>query len=129
MGVDGTSFGTWMDHCAFVLSTESAIGEEIVSCSVCTLAPGDFTDCTPAGIATWLGNMVRTPIAEDDKGNQVAGTATRKHDMAVGGLDAAFSGIRHIDRGQAHPVEALILSNIAVGVNGTFATGQSGTRI
>ena len=44
-------------------------------------------------------------------------------------LDAAFGGIRNIDRGTAHPVETVLFENVAVDPDGTFARGQSGGRI
>ncbi|MXW87864.1 MAG: transferrin-binding protein-like solute binding protein [Boseongicola sp. SB0673_bin_14] len=129
MGVAGTSFGAWMEHGAFTLNTERAIGEEIESSFVYAIAAGDLTDLPLAGSATWLGIMTGTPVVGDGEGDRLVGTAALNYDMSVGGLDAAFSGIWNIDRGTAHPVEALIFSDIAVGPNGTFATGQSGTRI
>ncbi len=49
--------------------------------------------------------------------------------MDAGGLEVAFSGIRNIDGGTAHGVEAVLFSNVAVGPDGTFARGQSGARI
>ena len=57
------------------------------------------------------------------------GTAALNYDMAAGGLDAGFSGIKNIDRGTAHSVETVIFSDLAVGPDGVFARGQSGTRI
>ena len=57
------------------------------------------------------------------------GTAALNYDMAAGGLDAAFSGIRNIDRGMAHGVETVTFSDLAVQPDGTFARGGSGTRI
>ena len=57
-----------------------------------------------------------------------AGTAALKYDMAAGRLDAAFSGIRNIDRGMAHGVETVTFSDLAVQPDGTFARGGSGTR-
>jgi len=44
-------------------------------------------------------------------------------------LDVAFGGIKNIDHGTAHMVETVIFSNLAVGRDGTFATGLSGVRI
>ncbi len=129
MGVEGTSFGAWMEHGAFTLNTERAIREGIEIGSVHANALGDLTDSPLAGSATWLGIMTGTSVVGDGKGDRLVGTAALNYDMAVGGLDAAFSGIWNIDRGTAHPVEALIFSNIAVGPDGTFAAGQSGTRI
>ena len=49
--------------------------------------------------------------------------------MTAGGLDAAFSGIRNIDRGTAHSTETVIFSDLEVGADGTFSRGQSGARI
>ncbi|MYK30234.1 MAG: transferrin-binding protein-like solute binding protein [Boseongicola sp. SB0670_bin_30] len=127
--LDGTSFGAWMEHGAFLLRTDQLIGEEIEFNSVYAIALGDLTGQPLSGSATWLGIMIGTPIVGDGKGDRLVGTAALNYDMTVGGLDAAFSSIWNVDRGSAYPVEALIFSNIAVGPDGTFATGQSGTRI
>ena len=129
MGVDATSFGAWMEHGAFVLNTVRTIGEEIETNSVHALALGDLTDRPLTGSASWLGIMVGTPVAGDAQGDRLVGMAALNYDMAVGGLDAAFSGIKNIDRGTAHSVEVLLFSNVAIGSDGTFSTGQSGTRI
>ena len=90
---------------------------------------GDLTGRPLTGSATWLGIMVGTPTAGNDLGDQLVGTAALNYDMAAGGLDAAFSGIKNIDRGMAHTTETVIFSNLAIDTDGTFATGQSGTRI
>lgn len=129
MGVNATRFGAWMEHGAFALHTVQTIDEEVDTNSVQAIALGDLTDLPLTGSATWLGIMVGTPVAGDAQGDRLVGTAALNYDMAVGGLDAAFSGIKNIDRGAAYPVEVLIFSNLAVGADGTFSTGQSGTRI
>ena len=78
----------------------------------------------------WLRRpLVGTPVAGDDRGDRLVGTAALNYDMSAGGLDAGFSGIRNIDRGTAHSVEAVIFSDLEVGPDGTFARGQSGARI
>lgn len=92
-------------------------------------APGDLAERSLTGSATWLGIMVGTPVAGDAQGDRLVGTAALNYDMDVGRLDAAFSGIKNIDRGTAYPVEALIFANLAVDPDGTSSTGQSGTRI
>ena len=129
MGMNATRFGAWMGHGAFALNTVRTIGEEIETNSVHAVALGDLADRPPTESATWLGIMVGTSVAGDDRGDRLVGTAALNYDMAAGGLDAAFSGIKNIDRGAAHPVKALIFSNLAIGPDGTFGTGQSGTRI
>ena len=70
-----------------------------------------------------------TPTAGDDKGERLVGTAALNYDMAAGGLDATFSGIRNIDRGTPHNVEAVMFSDLEVGSDGTFTRGQLGARI
>ena len=129
MGLDRTSLGAWMEHGSFGLFNDRVIGKEIESTYLYALALGDLTGRPLSGSATWLGIMVGTPTAGDDEGDRLVGTAALNYDMAAGGLDAAFSGIRNIDRGRAHSVEAVIFSNLAIAPDGTFATGQSGTRI
>ncbi|MDE0333476.1 MAG: hypothetical protein OXI64_00840 [Defluviicoccus sp.] len=129
MGVDVTSFGAWTEHGSFALNRLRTVGEEFESDTVQTLALGDLTDRPLTGSATWLGIMVGTPVAGDGRGDRLVGTAALNYDMGAGGLDAGFSGIRNIDRGTAHGVEAVIFTDLEVGSDGTFARGQSGARI
>ena len=129
MGDDITEFGAWMEHGAFLLRTEQALLEGIDATAVYATALGDLTGLPPAGSATWLGLMVGTPIAGDHEGDRLLGTAALNYDLAAGGLDAAFSGIANIDRGTAHDVETVFFADLAVAPDGTFARGQSGTRI
>ena len=129
MGVDLTSLGAWMEHGSFALNGLHAVGEEFESDTLHTFAFGALTGRPLTGSATWLGIMVGTPVTGDDRGERLVGTAALNYDMAVGGLDAAFGGIGNIDRGTAHGVETVIFSDLAVGPDGTFSSGQSGTRI
>ena len=129
MGVDVSSLGAWMEHGSFALNRLRAVGEEVESDTLLAVALGDLTGRPLTGSATWLGIMVGTPIAGDDRGDRLVGTAALNYDMSAGGLDAGFSGIRNIDRGTAHSVETVIFSDLAVEPDGTFATGRSGARI
>ena len=129
MGVDAVSLGAWMAHGAFILTARRAIHEDAGSDAVYAFALGELTGRPPGGSATWLGIMAGTPVAGEDEGDRLVGTAALNYDMAAGGLDAAFSGIRNVDRGRAHTVEAVIFSDLAVGPDGTFARGQAGARI
>ena len=128
-GTDLISFGAWMDHSAFDLVNQRRADEESESDLLHTLALGELPGRALTGSATWLGIMVGTPIAGGDRGDRLVGTAALNYDIAAGGLNAGFSGIRNIDRGTAHSVEAVIFSDLAVGSDGTFARGQSGARI
>ena len=129
MDVDVTSLGAWMEHSAFGLHRVRAVGEEAEYDTLYASALGELTGRPLTGSATWLGTMVGTPIAGDDRGDRLVGTAALNYDMDAGGLDAAFSGITNIDRGTAHSVEAVSFSDLEVGADGTFARGQSGARI
>ena len=129
MGADRTSLGAWMEHGSFGLFADHVKGDDIVSSHSYALALGSLTNRPLTGSATWLGIMVGTPTAGDGEGDRLVGTAALNYDMGAGGLDAAFSGIRNIDRGTAHGVEALIFSDLPVGPDGTFARGESGARI
>ena len=129
MDSDVTSLGAWMEHGSFSLNTQRVIREDAEIDLVYTLVLGDLTDRPLTGSATWLGIMVGTPTAGDDEGDRLVGTAALNYDIAAGGLDAAFSGIKNIDRGTAHDVEAVVFSDLEVGSDGTFARGQSGARI
>ena len=129
MGVDKTSFGAWMEHGAFTFETDRSIGEGSGTIAAYALALGDLTHRPLSGTAVWAGIMVGAPIAGEDKGDRLVGTAELIYDLDAGGLAAAFSGIRNIDRGRAHGTETVMFSNIAVAPDGTFKTGQSGTRI
>ena len=110
-----------MEHDAFAFNTVRTIVEEIGTNSVQAFAQGDLTDRPLTGSSTWLGIVVGTPVAGGAQGDRLVGTAALNYDMAVGGLDAAFSGIKNIDRGTVHPIEALIFSDIAIGPDGTFS--------
>ncbi|MDE0378164.1 MAG: hypothetical protein OXI20_02870 [Rhodospirillales bacterium] len=129
MGADVFSLGAWMEHGSFALITQRAIREDAEIDLVYAIALGDLTGRPPAGSATWLGIMVGTPVAGDDEGDRLVGTAALNYDMDAGGLDAAFSGIRNIDRGAAHSTETVIFSDLTIEPDGTFARGQSGARI
>ena len=129
MGVDMTSFGAWMEHGWFGLNGARGAGEEAEFHTLYAMALGELTDRPLNGSATWLGIMVGTPIAGDDRGDRLVGTAALNYDMTAGGLDAAFSGITNIDRGTAHSIETVLFSDLEVGPDGTFSRGQSGARI
>ena len=128
-GADLASLGAWMEHSSFAILNERQTGEEGTVDVWYGIGVGDLTDRPLTGSATWLGIMVGTPIAGDDRGDRLVGTAALNYDMAAGGLDAGFSGIKNIDRGTAHSVETVIFSDLAVEPDGTFARGQSGARI
>lgn len=128
-GSNRRSFGAWMEHGVFMLEEESAAGEDYEAIVLFTIATGALADRPLIGSATWLGIMVGTPVAGDDRGNRLVGTAALNYDMAAGVLDAGFSGIKDIDRGTAHSVESVIFSDLEVGPDGTFSRGQSGGRI
>ncbi len=128
-GADLASLGAWIEHSSFAILNERQTGEEGTVDVWYGIGMGDLTDRPLTGSATWLGIMVGTPIAGDDRGDRLVGTAALNYDMSVGGLDAGFSGIKNIDRGTAHSVETVIFSDLAVEPDGTFARGQSGARI
>ena len=128
-GWDMTSLGAWMQHGSFALNSLRRVREEAEIDALDAMVLGDLTARPLTGDATWLGVMVGTPVAGDDRGDRLVGTAALNYDMSAGALDAAFSGIRNIDRGTAHGVEAAIFSDLKVGADGTFARGQSGARI
>ncbi|MYH58921.1 MAG: transferrin-binding protein-like solute binding protein [Boseongicola sp. SB0675_bin_26] len=127
--LDRNSFGAWMEHGVFTLEDDRATGEDYEASIVYTLAAGALAGRPPSGSATWLGIMVGTPVAGENRGNRLVGTAALNYDMAAGVLDAGFSGIKDIDRGTAHSVEAVIFSDLEVGPDGAFSRGQSGGRI
>ena len=129
MGMDFTSLGAWMEHGGFGIHRVHAAGEEGECETLYAAALGDLTGRPLTGSATWLGTMVGTPIAGDDRGDRLVGTAALNYDMSAGSLDAGFSGITNIDRGTAHRIETVIFSDLEVGADGTFARGQSGARI
>ena len=128
-GADLASLGAWLEHSTFAILNERQTGAEGTVDVWYGIGVGDLTDRPLTESATWLGIMVGTPIAGDDRGDRLVGTAALNYDMAAGALDAGFSGIKNIDRGTAHSVETVVFSDLAVGSDGTFATGQSGARI
>ena len=134
-GADLASLGAWMEHGSFGILNERQTGEEGTIDVLYGIAMGELAGTAPAGSATWLGLMVGTPITGDGRGERLVGDAALTYDVPSGGdgsgpsLDVAFGGIKNIDQGTAHMVETVIFSNLAVGPDGTFATGQSGARI
>ena len=124
-----TEFGAWMQHSTFALGTDRQLLGDIDATAVYATALGELTGRPPAGSATWLGIMVGTPVAGDHQGHRLVGTAALDYDLDAGRLDAAFTGITNVDRGMAHDVETVFFVNLAVAPDGTFARGQSGTRI
>ena len=134
-GADLASLGAWMEHGSFGILNERQTGEEGTIDVLYGIAMGELAGTAPAGSATWLGLMVGTPITGDGRGERLVGDAALTYDVPSGGdgsgpsLDVAFGGIKNIDQGTAHMVETVIFSNLALGPDGTFATGQSGARI
>ena len=150
-GADLASLGAWMEHSAFAVLNESRTGDDGTVVVRYGFALGDASQvreipdrphdagtglpAQPAGSATWLGLMAGTAVAGEARGERLVGDAALIYDLHSGldgsgaSLDVAFGGIRNIDRGTAHTVEAVLFSNLAVGPDGTFARGRTGTRI
>ena len=132
-GADLASLGAWLEHSAFAIQNERQTIEGATSDVWYGIALGDLAGTSPAGSATWLGVMVGTPVAGESRGDRLVGDAVLTYALSVEGggssLDAAFGGIRNIDRGTAHTVEAVLFENVGVGTGGTFASGVAGSRI
>ncbi len=137
-GADLASLGAWMEHSAFAVLHESQSGDAGRVDVRYGIAVGELAGTLPGpvpGTATWSGLMVGTPVSGDARGERLVGDAVLTYDFPfwVGApepsLDVAFGGIRNIDRGTAHTVEAVLFFNLAVGPDGTFARGPTGTRI
>ena len=134
-GADISSFGAWLEHSSFAILNESQTGEEGAVDVWYGISLGELTGAPPSGRATWLGVMVGTPVTGDARGEQLVGDAILTYDFRSGGdgtgpsLDVGFGGIKNIDRGMAHDVEAVIFAGLEVGADGTFARGDSGARI
>ena len=135
-GADLASLGAWMEHSSFAIQNERLTGEEGTVDVWYGIALGDLAGFPPGpipGTATWLGIMVGTPVSGDARGERLVGDAALTYQFPTQGsghtLDAAFGGIKNIDRGTAHTVETVLFENVAVAEDGTFARGQSGARI
>ena len=74
-----------MAHGSFSLNAVRAVDEEVESDTLHALALGNLTDRPLTGSATWLGIMVGTPTAGDDRGDRLVGTAALNYGMAAGG--------------------------------------------
>ena len=135
-GADLASLGAWMEHSTFAILNERQTGEDGTVDLWYGIALGDLAGFPPGpipGTATWAGIMVGTPVSGDARGERLVGDAVLTYQFPTQGsghtLDAAFGGIKNIDRGTPHGVETVLFENVAVGPDGTFATGQSGARI
>ncbi len=134
-GADVSSFGAWLEHSSFAILNESQTGEEGAIDVWYAISLGELTGTPLSGSATWLGVMVGTPVTGDARGEQLVGDAILTYDFHPAGdgtvpsLDVGFGGIKNIDRGTAHDVEAVIFVDLAVEADGTFARGESGARI
>ena len=135
-GADLASLGAWMEHSTFAIQSEGQTGEEGTVDVWYGIALGALAGFPPgpiAGTATWSGIMVGTPVSGDARGERLVGDAVLTYQFPTQGsghtLDAAFGGIKNIDRGTAHAVETVLFENVAVAEDGTFARGQSGARI
>ena len=74
--------------------------------------------------------MIGTPVAGDDTGDRLIGTAALNYNMSAGsGLDVAFSGIENIDKGPAHSTETVIFPDVPIGPGETFKAGVASDRI
>ena len=135
-GADLASLGAWMEHSSFAILNERQPGDEGTVDVWYGTAVGDLAGFPPGpipGTATWSGIMVGTPVSGDARGERLVGDAVLTYEFPTQGsghtLDAAFGGIRNIDRGTAHAAETVLFENVAVAEDGTFARGQSGARI
>ena len=137
-GADLASLGAWMAHSSFAIQNEHQTGEEGTVDVWYGIALGDLAGFPPGpipGTATWSGIMVGTPVSGDARGERLVGDAVLTYQFPTGvdgsghTLDAAFGGIKNIDRGTAHAVETVLFENVAVAEDGTFARGTSGARI
>ena len=135
-GADLASLGAWLEHSTFAIQNERQTGEEGTVDVWYGIAVGDLAGFPPGpipGTATWSGMMVGTPVSGDARGERLVGDAVLTYQFPTQGsghtLDAAFGGIKNIDRGTAHGVETVLFENVAVAEDGTFARGTSGARI
>ena len=130
MDGDYTSLGAWMNHSAFTVQTERFVLDGTTFGARYGLAGGDLTGSPPQGSATWLGIMTGTPATGSGRGDRLLGTAALNLDLSHGLLlDVGFSGIKNIDRGEAHTTETVIFVDVPISGRGTFEAGLSGNRI
>ncbi|MDE0371282.1 MAG: hypothetical protein OXI73_01870 [Rhodospirillales bacterium] len=128
-GEEISALGAWMDHSGFAVQMEAATIQGVDIEARYGLAGGDLAGTSPTGGATWLGLMVGTPATGSERGDRLVGTAALNYDMGIGALDAAFSGIKNIDRGRAHSTETVLFQDIPMRSDGTFQAGLTGNRI
>lgn len=137
VGADGfESYGAWMHHAAFgVHSERETVMVEGRSYRVYTryaIAGGDLTGSEPTALsAAWRGVMVGTPATGSTAGHVLQGDAalTYSFEGGRGVIDAAFTGIKDLDRLAPHVTEAVRIADVPVHGDGTFGTGPAGNRI
>ena len=86
-GADLASLGAWMEHGSFAIQNERQAGEEGTVDVWYGIVLGDLTGFPPGpipGTATWAGIMVGAPVAGEDKGDRLVGTAELLYDLDAG---------------------------------------------
>ena len=135
-GRDVKAYGAWMHHAVFAVHrARTTVEEEGASYDLLArygIAGGDLTGTRPAAAsASWRGVMVGTPATGASRGNVLQGDAalTLTLDEGRSTLDAAFTGIKDLDRLAAHPTEEVHFTDVPAASDGTFGAGSTGSRI
>lgn len=129
-GESYTRLGAWMAHSGFAVEDFQATEQGIRTGLRSGIAGGDLTGTPVTGGATWLGVMVGTPATGSRRGDRLQGDAALNYDLSSGGgLDVAFSSIKNIDRGAAHPTATVLFADVPIAPGGTFEAGSAGNRI
>ena len=126
---DIEAYGAWMDHAAFAVQSERTTSQGIAVTGRYGIAGGDLTGIQPDMAATWRGLMVGTPRDGTLRGNVLQGDAALTYTLTGNSLDAAFTDIRNLDTGAAHPTSTLRFDDVPVAHDGTYKAGLTGNRI
>ena len=126
---DIEAYGAWMDHAAFAVQSERTTSQGIAVTGRYGIAGGDLTGIQPDMAATWRGLMVGTPRDGALRGNVLQGDAALTYTLTDNSLDAAFTDIRNLDTGAAHPTSTLRFDDVPVAHDGTYKAGLTGNRI
>ena len=119
LGLDSKLYGAWLDNIAFVVVTGitgEVSGQTITARGGLVVVDGELTDTQLAGDATWVGVMVGTPRAGDQRDHILQGDAKLTYTMSEGEIDADFENIKNLTQLEDYSEEEFNFKDVPVDV-------------